>query len=151
MIEIFPVTARETFTVRQPVLRKGRPIEDCHFSGDDLGTTFHLGAFEKDKIIGVATFLMNKDVHLEQIKGIKLHYCYQLRGMAVLEIAQGKGIGKKILKRAEQILKERNIEVLWFNARVNATAFYEKMDYQLVGNSFDIPGVGEHYKMIKKL
>jgi GNAT superfamily N-acetyltransferase len=151
MIAIHPITARETLSVRNSVLRKGRTLEECHFSGDELGTTFHLGAFEKDKILGVATFLMNKDIHLNKIEDIKLHYCYQLRGMAVLEIAQGKGIGKKLLKQAEQILKERNIKVLWFNSRIGATTFYEKMSYDVVSDVFDIPTVGDHYKMMKLL
>jgi GNAT superfamily N-acetyltransferase len=94
---------------------------------------------------------MNKDIHLNKIEDIKLHYCYQLRGMAVLEIAQGKGIGKKLLKQAEQILKERNIKVLWFNSRIGATTFYEKMSYDVVSDVFDIPTVGDHYKMMKLL
>ncbi|AGC77093.1 acetyltransferase (GNAT) family protein [Nonlabens dokdonensis] len=151
MIQIIPITSRETYSVRHAVLRKGRPVEDCRFSGDELGTTFHLGAFEKDKIIGVATFLMNKDIDLEQIKHIKLHHCYQLRGMAVLEIAQGKGIGKKLLKHAEKLLKEKHIQSLWFNARVNATSFYENMGYEIVSEPFIIPKVGDHYKMMKLL
>jgi GNAT superfamily N-acetyltransferase len=151
MIDIHPITERETLKIRNSVLRKGRPLEECHFPGDELGTTFHLGAFEKERIIGVATFLMNKDIHLNKIRDIKLHYCYQLRGMAVLEIAQGKGIGKKLLKQGEQILKERNIEVLWLNARSGAAPFYEKMSYHIVSDIFDVPSVGNHYKMMKLL
>jgi GNAT superfamily N-acetyltransferase len=151
MIDIHPITERETLKIRNSVLRKGRPLEECHFPGDELGTTFHLGAFEKERIIGVATFLMNKDIHLNKIRDIKLHYCYQLRGMAVLEIAQGKGIGKKLLKQGEQILKKRNIEVLWLNARSGAAPFYEKMSYHIVSEIFDVPSVGNHYKMMKLL
>jgi GNAT superfamily N-acetyltransferase len=126
-------------------------MEDCHFSGDELGTTFHLGAFEKDKIIGVTTCLMNKDVHLEKLREFKLHHCYQLRGMAVLETMQGKGVGKKLLKRAEQLLKEKDIKVIWFNARIAAVPFYEKMGYEVVSDLFVIPNVGDHFKMIKIL
>ncbi len=151
MIQIIPITSRETYAVRHTVLRKGRPIEDCRFSGDELGTTFHLGAFEKDKIIGVGTFLMNKDIDLDQIKHIKLYQCYQLRGMAVLETAQGKGIGKKLLKHAEKLLIEKQIKTLWFNARVNATPFYKKLGYNIVSEQFLIPKVGDHYKMMKLL
>lgn len=151
MIDIQAVTARETFPVRHPVLRNGRPLEDCHFSGDELGTTFHLGAFEKDKIIGVITCLMNKDVHLEKIAAFQLHQCYQLRGMAVLESMQGKGVGKKLLKKAEQLLKEKNIRAIWFHARIVAVPFYEKMGYKIASGVFVIPNVGDHFKMIKVL
>ena len=37
------ITALETYTVRQEVLRKGKPIETCHFIGDDATTTTHFG------------------------------------------------------------------------------------------------------------
>jgi GNAT superfamily N-acetyltransferase len=151
MTEIQFITARETLKVRHKILRKGRPLEDCHFAGDELGTTFHLGAFEKGKIIGVATFMMNKDTQINLIKDIKLYNCYQLRGMAVLEVAQGKGVGKKLLKQAENLLKERHIKVLWFNARILAVPFYEKMGYKTASMIFEIPTVGEHFKMIKLL
>ncbi|WP_438969234.1 GNAT family N-acetyltransferase [Nonlabens sp.] len=151
MIEIQSITARETLPVRHKILRKGRSLKDCHFAGDELGTTFHLGAFEKEKVVGVATFLMNKDTQLESIEDIKLHYCYQLRGMAVLETAQGKGVGKKLITRAEKLLKERFIKALWFNARILAVPFYEKMGYQIASDIFEIPSVGDHYKMIKLL
>jgi GNAT superfamily N-acetyltransferase len=150
-MKVKTITARETFPVRHQVLRKGRPMEDCHFSGDDLGTTFHLGAFEKEKLLGVATFLMNKDVQLEEIEPFKIHHCYQLRGMAVLEHLQGKGVGKLLIKTAESILKEKNIKVLWCNARTNAVSFYEKNGYVIVSDPFTIKNVGEHFKMMKLL
>lgn len=151
MIKIQSITSRDTLNVRHKVLRKGRSIEECHFAGDELQTTFHLGAFEKEKIIGVATFLMNKDIQIESIEDIKLHFCYQLRGMAVLETAQGKGVGQQLLKQAEKLLKERFIKALWFNARILAVPFYEKMGYQIASDLFEIPSVGDHYKMIKLL
>jgi GNAT superfamily N-acetyltransferase len=151
MIEIQNITAREAIAVRHPVLRNGKPIESCHFSGDDLGTTYHLGAFEKDLLIGVATFLMNKDITIKEIKDIKLFYCYQLRGMAVIEKAQKKGIGKKILLHAEDMLRQQEIKILWFNARTTAVPFYEQLNYKVISDVFDVPGVGPHFKMMKFL
>ncbi|WP_124979492.1 GNAT family N-acetyltransferase [Nonlabens xiamenensis] len=150
-MEIRPITARETFPVRHPVLRKGRPMEECRFSGDDLGTTFHLGAFDQDQLVGVATFLMNKDIHIPEIAELKIHQCYQLRGMAVLEQYQGKNIGKRLLKKALEELKDKQIKVLWFNARAGAVSFYEAQGYQITGEIFEVPGIGPHLKMFKKL
>lgn len=45
MIEIKKITSYETMIVRHPVLRQGKPIETCHFEGDDLSSTYHLGLF----------------------------------------------------------------------------------------------------------
>jgi hypothetical protein len=40
--------------------------------------------------------------------------------------------------------------LIWFNARVEAVGFYEKMGYQKTGNLFEIPDVGVHILMFKK-
>ena len=51
------ITARETWAVRHPVLRTGRPLETCAMEGDDHPDTFHLGLFDQDSLIGVASFM----------------------------------------------------------------------------------------------
>jgi hypothetical protein len=43
------------------------------------------------------------------------------------------------------------MQFTWINARKEAIGFYEKMDYQLKGLSFEIKGAGEHAVMFKKL
>mgnify|MGYP003664781821 CR=1 FL=1 len=94
------IAAQDTYKVRQPVLREGKPIESCIFANDDLKTTIHLGLFSNEKLVGVASFLKNKnDLILESGQ-------YQLRGMAILKAFQGKGLGKLILEHAESELKK---------------------------------------------
>lgn len=39
MTIIKKIAAAETYSVRLPVLRKGKPIESCRFDGDDLETS----------------------------------------------------------------------------------------------------------------
>ena len=86
-IQIKEISSLETYSVRHPVLREGRPIEDCSFDGDDLSTTFHLGLFYEDVLVGVASFMKNNHVlFLDDNQ-------YQLRGMAVLKTYQGKQLG----------------------------------------------------------
>ena len=50
MIEIKKITAFETIIVRHPVLRPGRPIESCHFDGDELLTTSHFGLYFENQL-----------------------------------------------------------------------------------------------------
>ena len=57
MILIKTITSNEVYTVRHPVLRKGKPIDSCKFVGDNLDSTFHLGAFKDTKLVGVLTIL----------------------------------------------------------------------------------------------
>jgi hypothetical protein len=43
------------------------------------------------------------------------------------------------------------VKYLWCNARVVAVNFYEKQGLAKMGESFDIPQVGEHYVMFKEI
>ena len=53
MIQIKEIPSKETYIVRQSVLRKGKPIESCIFEGDDLETTHHFVFFDNENLIGI--------------------------------------------------------------------------------------------------
>lgn len=139
------ITAEETYLVRHPVLRPGKPIESCIFDGDDLKTTFHLGIYTNNLLVGVSSFFKNNHPLLHETSQ------YQLRGMAVLEAYQGFGIGKLVLSHGEKILKQQRIQTIWCNAREKARAFYEKNNYEIIGAPFNIETIGTHYVMFKPL
>ena len=139
------IPALETFSVRHPVLRPGKNIETCHFDGDNLESTRHFGLFIDDEWAGVASlFKSNSDLFQEKEQ-------FQLRGMAVLEKFQKKGIGESLVKYAEENAKSRSGKLIWFNAREVAVRFYEKMGYQIIGEPFDIGDIGKHFVMYKIL
>lgn len=138
------ITALETYTVRQEVLRKGKPIETCHFIGDDATTTSHFGLFENEKLIGVVSvYKTNSILFAEKTQ-------FQIRGMAVLENFQSKGFGEQLLKTAENFCWEKKADLIWFNAREKAVSFYKKLGYEIIGDAFDISNVGIHFVMFKK-
>ncbi|AWH74357.1 hypothetical protein DCS32_09355 [Dokdonia sp. Dokd-P16] len=138
------IAAQDTWPVRHPVLRAGRPIEDVYMEADEQASTFHLGMYHNNSIVGVASFM--EDTH-EEFTGIQT----RLRGMAVLPEYRNKGIAAQILKKGEEILKERERTILWFNARTVALDFYKNLGYKLIGEEFDIPQVGPHVRMKKDL
>jgi len=138
------ITAEETWPVRHPVLRKGRPLEDVYMEADEKESTFHLGIFFKEIIVGVASFM--EDDH-PSFKGTQS----RLRGMAVLPEFRKRGLAAAMLIRAEELLRERDRSILWFNARLVALNFYKEMGYETVGTEFDIPLVGPHFVMKKEL
>ncbi|GLB53725.1 hypothetical protein NBRC110019_27660 [Neptunitalea chrysea] len=138
------ITPDETVVVRHPVLREGKPIDSCIFPGDELPTTFHLGFYEDDELLGVVTLLKNNYTEAPA-EG------FQLRGMAVLTIAQGKGVGGKLVAKAEEEVKKREGTYIWMNARIKAVPFYAGLNYEVVSDVFDIPKVGAHYTMLKKI
>jgi GNAT superfamily N-acetyltransferase len=144
-IFIKEISPLETYPVRHTVLREGRPIEDCRFDGDDLPTTFHLGLFYEDILVGVASFMENNHEFFSD------EYQYQLRGMAVLKSHQGKQLGDILFQHGEKLLKDKNVSLLWFNAREIAVNFYRRNGSEIIGEPFEIKGIGTHYVMFKKI
>ena len=145
MINIKQIPAIQTYPVRHPVLRPGKPIETCAFAGDDLETTIHFGAFINDEIAGcISVFYAGNEV-------FNLDKQYQLRGMAVLEQYQKKGLGELLINKAEEFIKNKQGKLIWFNARENAVNFYKKMGYKITNQPFTIPDVGIHYIISKHL
>lgn len=144
MIFIKEITAESTFSVRQPVLRPGKPIESCHFEGDNLSTTKHFGYYEEQNLIGVISLFQNSN------ENFSLKNQYQIRGMAILENHQKKGIGASLVLHTEDYLKKEDTHLIWFNARESAVIFYKKLGYEIIkGAAFEITGVGSHFLMFK--
>jgi len=145
MTSIKKITDLETYSVRRDVLRKGKPIETCQFEGDDLSTTSHFGYYLNDNLVGIISIFKNNNNKFASTNQ------YQIRGMAVLELHQKKGIGDLLVKHSEAYCKELQTDLIWFNARTAATGFYEKLGYTKIGTAFEIKDVGEHYLMAKIL
>ncbi len=74
----------------------------------------------------------------------------RLRQMAVTSGLQGKGIGKALIRFAENVASDRGFTTICMHARKSATGFYEKLGYQTIGDEF-IEVTIPHYKMEKKL
>ena len=70
--------------------------------------------------------------------------------MATLSSAQNTGAARALLNTAFQILKERS-RLLWCDARIIATGFYEKLGFEKLGDRYSIPIIGLHYLMYKTL
>lgn len=145
ILTIKRIKALETYPIRHSELRKGRPIESCAFEGDHLQSTLHLGAYFKDTLIGIASFM-------QQASPVILgENDRQLRGMAILTPYQQKGYGAALLEKGVQILKNKGCPLVWMNAREKAVTFYEKLGYTAFGNAFNIPEIGIHYVLYKKI
>jgi GNAT superfamily N-acetyltransferase len=140
------ISAAETVEVRWPILRPGFPRESAIFQGDELATTHHLGAFAEEAMLGVAS------IYLAPLpeEGTTTP-AYQLRGMAVLDSAQGQGCGAALLGATVAKARELGAVLLWCNARITAAKFYRRHGFQTVGDEFDIPTVGPHYRMFLPL
>lgn len=145
MHTIKQITSEETFAVRQPVLRPGKPVETCRFEGDNLPTTVHFGIYDDKVLAGVISVFDAKHQFFPDERQ------FQIRGMAVLESQQKKGLGQLLVKAAEKYIATQQGQRIWFNARKIAIGFYNKMGYEIVGKPFTIGDIGIHYVMHKML
>jgi GNAT superfamily N-acetyltransferase len=111
---------------------------------DNEDSTFHLGLYFKEDLIGVASFMKNNHVLFDE------NMQYQLRGMAVLKSYQKKGLGYLLLEAGE-IAVSQKCSRLWFNAREIAVNFYKRGGYETADKPFIIEPIGKHYVMSKQL
>jgi len=143
MYTLKQISSQDTFAVRQPVLRPGKGIETCVFDGDDLPTTVHFGIFDDEALVGIISVFKASSPYFNETEQ------FQIRGMAVLESEQKKGLGEKLVLEAEAYIAQNKGKRIWFNAREIAVGFYKKMGYDIIGDQFNIPDVGPHYVMHK--
>lgn len=143
MYSIKQIVSKDTFAVRLPVLRPGKPVESCIFDGDDLQTTTHFGIFEDETLAGVISIFKADTDLLTQTSQ------FQIRGMAVLDSHQKRGLGDRLVKAAEGYIVSQNGNAIWFNAREIAVGFYRKMGYEIIGTPFTIGDIGIHYVMYR--
>ncbi len=71
------------------------------------------------------------DIEIDAIKNIKKFY---LGYVCVRESYKGKGIGTKLLKEAEQLAVDMNVDTIWFTSSFDKCAahnLYKKNNYQI--------------------
>ena len=144
-MQVKRVSTRDTYQLRNKVLRPGRPVETCHFEGDSEDQTFHLGAFIENKLVSIASFYFRKNDAFETENQ------FQLRGMATLEEFRKQGLSRELLKVAFPMIKQNFCHLVWCNARVEASGFYEAVGFKAHGEVFEIPDVGPHILMYKEI
>jgi GNAT superfamily N-acetyltransferase len=118
-VAVRSIAAADTHPLRLSVLRDNSPTAVLVFDGDDEPTTFHLGAFQGDELVGIATFVDRPCSNTPDAK-----CAVQLRGMAVSTTVQSGGVGRVLLSTAIERLRADGVDVLWANARDAALGFY---------------------------
>jgi hypothetical protein len=43
------------------------------------------------------------------------------------------------------------MKLIWCNARTSAVGFYSKLSWEIAGAEFDIPDVGPHFRMWRRV
>ena len=145
MQTIKKISSESTLQVRNAVLRPNQSIESCHFEGDNLPSTAHFGYFDKENIAGIVSVFERSHPNWPNEAQI------QVRGMAVLDNFQKRGIGEQLIQHVITYAQQKRIAIIWLNARKNAVPFYEKTGFHIYGTAFEIEGVGTHFVMYRLL
>jgi len=106
-------------------------------------------------IVGVATTIREPapfgSAEASGLSGGREVSAWRLRGMATREDLQGQGIGSLVLEALVGHVTAEGGELLWCNARVRAIAFYERAGFQTWGEEWDIPSIGPHVVMWRRI
>ena len=132
--------------LRASILRPGQPPERLHYPGDEEPDTLHAAVLDASgAALGVAS------VMLDPFPPRPSPTDWRIRGTAVQIDARRRGIGASLLERCERHARDRGGQLLWCNARVPARTLYERGGLHVVGDVFEIPDIGPHYLMCKRL
>src|SRR5215467_11518080 len=110
-VEVRQISAADTVPLRHVVLRPGRPVETALFTGDDLPSTKHFGAFRNGQLLCIASLF---EAELPDEPGVA---AIQLRGMATAADAQGMGLGRALVQGCVAFAREKGGRILWCNGR----------------------------------
>lgn len=132
------ITAEETRPLRHAVLRPGQSFEQTVYSRDDHPETIHLGVFESDRLVSIASLYREARPHRPS------RAAWRLRGMATLAGQCGRGFGTAVLDASVAVVAGQGGGELWCNARVPALGFYLRRGFSVEGDEFEIDGIGRH-------
>jgi len=147
------VTAEEVRPIRHRVLRPEQPFDSTVYEGDDLAETVHLGAFDEEaaggdrllgpRLVGIASLYHEPRPGPGSVDG------WRLRGMASVPEAQGRGFGMALLIACGDHVAGAGGAELWCNARRTAIGFYRRGGFEVMGEEFEVPGIGPHVVMVR--
>jgi GNAT superfamily N-acetyltransferase len=126
-VQIRNISAQEAQPLRASVLRPGRPFAASVYPLDDEAESLHLGAFEDERLVTVASFFH------EPPPGEENETAWRLRGMVTLPEAQRKGYGRAVLLKGMAQVARSGGKLLWCNARTDAVDFYRKLNFETEG------------------
>ena len=138
------ITSDQTLDLRSSELRWGMDRSLCGFEGDNDPGSFHVGYFQGERLVSVATF------HKQPKEGFA-GVGYQLRGMVTHPEFQGKGIGNQLLNFSIVYLRGQQANYIWCNARKIAYKFYQGIGFEFISDEFDLPKIGAHRVMYLKI
>jgi predicted GNAT family N-acyltransferase len=124
------------FAIRIRVFVREQRVPTAIELDRDDDHAIHFLATSEEKAVGTARVVSH-------------HGSAKIGRMAVLKSYRGKGVGKRLLRRAVATAKKLGARTIYLHAQVPVIEFYEKLGFCCVGAVFDEAGI-PHRKMILK-
>ena len=134
-INIREVPMEDVWNMRQAIMYPDEPIDFVKLDNDD--DCIHLGLYENDVLLSVISLFEEQET-------------VQFRKFATIVSRQGRGFGTKLLQYVMDWGVKNTKKSIWCNARLSATALYQKFGMQQTGESWEKWGI-EFIKMEKQL
>ncbi len=139
------ITPDEAFPLRFGILRRSLPPADSHYPQDHDPRTVHVGALVDGRLVSVASLLPDPQEDGDA-DGV-----FRLRGMVTVPDRRGSGLGGAILDRGVAMVARQGGRLVWCNGRTGALDFYRRHGFAPVGEEFETPGTGPHYRFVRPI
>ena len=124
--------------IRKSVFQEEQGVDpDLDFDGEDETCDQLIASLDKE-YVGTARIR-----YLNQTTA-------KIERLAVLLIARGYGVGKKIMQKALEVIDSKNIPEVLIHAQEYIKALYQQLGFQQEGEVFEEAGI-RHVKMRRKL
>lgn len=140
--KIDEMTGREAFCIerlRSEVFVSEQKITLPEIDNEDFND-IHVFLLNENKDNALATCRIFKEQNGD----------WYLGRVVVSKDARGMHLGSKMLEEVHYYLKENGVNKLYCHAQMTAKPFYDYLDYQVKGDTFDEGGI-EHILMYKDL
>lgn len=134
--------------LRSRVLRPFQTPEELVYEHDAQSDAVHLAALEAGRLVGTSTVFRDEYADLARREGSG---GWRIRGMAVVSAVQGRGIGRDLVEACLAVGRRDGGRYIWCNGRVTAARFYAHLGFEVLGEPFDMPGIGPHYVLWRRL
>ena len=144
-LEIRPADLAGVREVRAAILRPHERPEDLVYGGDEAVGALHLGAFQDGRLVAIAS------IAPEPPPGVEETAAWRIRGMATAPELRGRGIGGTLLESCVEHARGHDATLVWCNGRIAARAFYERHGFEVVRGPFEMPPIGSHVELHRRL
>ena len=141
-----PERLKKIIDLRKVTLHFDGPMERVFYSRDQNKDSIHVAIFdESESIMACGSLLMEDETGFESVD------VGRIRGMAVSEKFQGRGLGGLVLDTLIVEAEARRVSKIWCDARTKILNFYIKRGFVSTGNEFVTASGIPHYKLVKTM